>query len=316
MELRVLSYFLAVAREQSIVRAADSLHLSQPTLSTQIKALEKELGKQLLIRGTKGTRKVTLTEEGMILRKRAEEILSLVQKTEREISFSEQMIVGDVYIGTGETDAVRFIARAAKELYESYPGIHYHISSGNADFVSEQLDKGLIDFGIVFGNVDHTKYNSIELPFRDRWGVLMRRDLPLAAKETIQPEDLWDKPLIISNQDDSKGTLTAWINKELSELEIVATYNLLFNASLMVEEGLGYAIGLDKIINTSGNTKLCFRPLSPKTEAGMHIVWKKYQVFSKASEKFIEKIKMLLLTESGIEKCTKNFVDEEENCMR
>lgn len=293
MELRVLSYFLAVAREQSIVRAAESLHLSQPTLSTQIKALEKELGKQLLIRGTKGTRKVTLTEEGMILRKRAEEILSLVQKTEREISFSEQMIIGDVYIGTGETDAVRFIARAAKELYESYPGIHYHISSGNADFVSEQLDKGLIDFGIVFGNVDHTKYNSIELPFRDRWGVLMRRDLPLAAKETIQPEDLWDKPLIISNQDDSKGTLTAWINKELSELEIVATYNLLFNASLMVEEGLGYAIGLDKIINTSGNTKLCFRPLSPKTEAGMHIIWKKYQVFSKASEKFIEKIKLV-----------------------
>ncbi|QUO31684.1 LysR family transcriptional regulator [Faecalicatena sp. Marseille-Q4148] len=293
MELRVLSYFLAVAREQSIVRAAESLHLSQPTLSTQIKALEKELGKQLLIRGTKGTRKVTLTEEGMILRKRAEEILSLVQKTEREISFSEQMIVGDVYIGTGETDAVRFIARAAKELYESYPGIHYHISSGNADFVNEQLDKGLIDFGIVFGNVDHTKYNSIELPFRDIWGVLMRRDLPLAAKETIQPEDLWDKPLIISNQDDSKGTLTAWINKELSELEIVATYNLLFNASLMVEEGLGYAIGLDKIINTSGNTKLCFRPLSPKTEAGMHIIWKKYQVFSKASEKFIEKIKLV-----------------------
>lgn len=133
----------------------------------------------------------------------------------------------------------------------------------------------------------------------------MRRDLPLAAKETIQPEDLWDKPLIISNQDDSKGTLTAWINKELSELEIVSTYNLLFNASLMVEEGLGYAIGLDKIINTSGNTKLCFRPLSPKTEAGMHIVWKKYQVFSKASEKFIEKIKLLLLTESDIEKCNK-----------
>lgn len=135
----------------------------------------------------------------------------------------------------------------------------------------------------------------------------MRRDLPLAAKETIQPEDLWDKPLIISNQDDSKGTLTAWINKELSELEIVSTYNLLFNASLMVEEGLGYAIGLDKIINTSGNTKLCFRPLSPKTEAGMHIVWKKYQVFSKASEKFIEKIKLLLLTESDIEKYNKKL---------
>ncbi len=295
MELRVLGYFLAVAREQSIVRAAESLHLSQPTLSTQIKALEEELGKQLLIRGSKGTRKVTLTEEGMILRKRAEEILSLVQKTEREISFSDEMIVGDVCIGTGETDAVRFIARAAKELYASYPGIHYHISSGNSDFVSEQLDKGLIDFGIIFGNVDHAKYNSIELPFRDIWGVLMKKDSALAAKEVIQPEDLWDKPLIISNQDDSKGTLTAWFKKELSELEIVATYNLLFNASLMVEEGLGYAIGLDKIINTTGNNTLCFRPLSPQMEAGMHIIWKKYQVFSKASEKFIEKLKSLSL---------------------
>ncbi len=295
MELRVLGYFLAVAREQSIVRAAESLHLSQPTLSTQIKAMEKELGKQLFIRGTKGTRKVTLTEEGMILRKRAEEILNLVQKTKREISLSDQIIVGDVYIGTGETDAVRFIARAAKELYQIYPGIHYHISSGNAEFVREQLDKGLIDFGIVFGNVDHSKYNSIELPFKDIWGVLMRQDSPLAAKEKIQPKDLWDKPLIVSNQDDSKTTLIAWIKKELSELEIVATYNLLFNASLMVEEGLGYAIGLDKIINTSGNSKLCFRPLSPQKEAGMHIVWKKYQVFSKASEKFIEKLRLIFL---------------------
>lgn len=293
MELRVLGYFLAVAREQSIVRAAKSLHLSQPTLSTQIKALEEELGKHLLIRGTKGTRKVTLTEEGMILRKRAEEILSLVHKTEREISLSDQTIIGDVYIGAGETDAVRFIARTAKELYQIYPGIHYHISSGNAEFVSEQLDKGLIDFGIVFGNVDHAKYNSIELPFKDVWGVLMKKDSPLAEKEVIQPEDLWDKPLILSNQNDSKATLTEWIKKELSELEIVATYNLLFNASLMVEEGLGYAVGLDKIINTSGNSKLCFRKLSPKREAGMHIVWKKYQVFSKASEKFIEKLRTL-----------------------
>ena len=293
MELRVLQYFLAVAREQSIVRAAESLHLSQPTLSTQIKAMEEELGKQLLIRGTKGSRKVTLTEEGMILRKRAEEILNLVQKTEREISFSDQVIVGDVYIGTGETDAVRFIAKAAKELYKSYPGIHYHITSGNAEFVLEQLDKGLIDFGIVFGSVDHSKYNSIPLPYKDIWGVLMRKDSPLAVKETISPEDLWDKPLIISRQDNHNGALSIWTKKKLSELEIVATYNLLFNASLMVSEGLGYAIGFDKIINTSGNSNLCFRPLSPKREEGMSIVWKKYQVFSKASEKFMQEIKEL-----------------------
>lgn len=289
MELRVLQYFLAIAREQSIVRAAESLHLSQPTLSTQIKAMEEELGKQLLIRGTKGSRKVTLTEEGMILRKRAEEIMNLVQKTEREISLSDQIIVGDVYIGAGETDAVRFIARAARELYKTHPGIQYHIASGNSEFVLEQLEKGLIDFGIVFGAVDHTKYNSIPLPYKDTWGVLMRKDSPLAEKDEILPEDLWDKPLIISRQ----YSVESWIKRDASELEIVATYNLLFNASLMVEEGLGYAIGFDKIINTSGNSILCFRPLSPKFEEGMSIVWKKYQVFSKAPEKFIEKLKGL-----------------------
>lgn len=291
MELRVLQYFLAVAREQSIIRAAESLHLSQPTLSTQIKAMEEELGKQLLIRGTKGSRKVTLTEEGMILRKRAEEILNLVQKTKREIALSDQFIVGDVYIGTGETDAVRFIARAARELYKIYPGIHYHISSGNAQFVIEQLDKGLIDFGIVFGPVDQTKYSFIKMPFKDTWGVLMRQDSPIAAKETISPEDLRDKPLIVSQQENNQGELAAWMQKEVSELEIIATYNLLFNASLMVEEGLGYAIGFDKIINTSGNSNLCFRPLTPKREACMSIIWKKYQVFSKASEKFMQKMK-------------------------
>ncbi|MCM1327085.1 MAG: LysR family transcriptional regulator [Bacteroidales bacterium] len=291
MELRVLQYFLAVAREQSIVRAAESLHLSQPTLSTQIKAMEEELGKQLLIRGTKGSRKISLTEEGMILRKRAEEILNLVQKTEKEITLSDQVVAGDVYIGTGETDSVRFIAKAAKELYRTYPGIHYHISSGNAEYVLEQLDKGLIDFGIVFGAVDHTKYNSIPLPYKDTWGVLMRGDSSLAAKDSIMPEDLWDKPLIISRQENHDGFFTHWMKKELTELEIIATYNLLFNASLMVEEGLGYAVGFDKIINTTGNSALCFRPLSPVQEASMSVIWKKYQIFSKASEKFMEIIK-------------------------
>ena len=293
MELRVLQYFLAVAREQSIIRAAESLHLSQPTLSTQIKAMEEELGKQLLFRGTKGSRKVTLTEEGMILRKRAEEILNLVQKTEREITLSDQVIVGDVYIGAGETDAVRFIAKAAKELHKTYPGVHYHISSGNSEYVLEQLDKGLIDFGIVFGAVDNTKYNSVPLPYKDTWGVLMRKDAPLADKESIAPEDLMDKPLIISRQIGNDNFLTTWLKREFSEVEIVATYNLLFNASLMVEEGLGYAIGFDKIINTSGNSNLCFRPLSPKREECMSIIWKKYQVFTKASERFMQEIKEL-----------------------
>lgn len=293
MELRVLQYFIAIAREQSIIKAAQSLHLSQPTLSTQIKGLEEELGTQLLIRGTKGSRKVTLTEEGMLLRKRAEEILNLVHKTESEITLSNQIILGDVYIGAGETDAVRYLARAAKELHTTYPDIHYHIVSGNAQFVYEQLEKGLIDFGLVFTLADSTKYHSIKLPFEDTWGVLMRKDASLALKEFITPEDLWYKPLIMSAQNDNYKGIADWIEKEIDELNIVATYNLLFNASLMVEEGLGYAICFDKIIASSQSSKLCFRPLRPTRKEAMYIIWKKYQIFSKASEKFIEKIKEL-----------------------
>lgn len=287
MELRVLQYFLAIAREQSIIRAAQPLHLSQPTLSTQIKNLEEELGKQLLIRGSKGTRKVTLTEEGMILRKRAEEILDLVKKTENEITCNEDIIIGDIYIGAGETDAIRLLAKAAKKLKHLYPGIHYHISSGNANYVMEQLDKGLLDFGIVFGTIDLTRYNALKIPVKDKWGVLMRTDSILVQKESISPKDLWDKPLILSQQEDREGILSQWMKRQTSKLNIIATYNLIFNASLLVDEGLGYAICLDKIINTTGNSNLCFRPLAPKLEDEISIIWKKYQIFSKPAEKFI-----------------------------
>ena len=287
MEIRVLQYFLAIAREQSIIRAAESLHLSQPTLSTQIKNMEEELGKQLLIRGTKGSRKVTLTEEGMILRKRAEEILDLVKKTENDIVCSDDVVIGDVYIGAGETDGMRLLAKSAGKLKKLYPGIHYHISSGNAIFVKEQLDKGLIDFGIIFGTPDRTKYKALKLPTKDIWGVLMRKDSPLAEKESISPEDLWDQPLLISQQESEGGELVQWMKRNISELDIAMTYNLLFNASLLVEEGFGYAVCLDRIINTSGDSKLCFRPLSPTIEIEMYMIWKRYQVFSKPAEKFL-----------------------------
>ena len=299
MELRVLQYFLAIAREQSIIRAAESLHLSQPTLSTQIKNLETELGKQLLIRGTKGSRKVILTEEGMILRKRAEEILELVKKTESEVTLSNQIVMGDIYIGTGETDAVRILAKTAKDLQSTCPGIRYHISSGNSAFVMERLDKGLLDFGIVFGTVDLTTYNTLKIPAKDVWGVLMHKDSPLAGKESITPEDLWDKPLIISQQENKGGIITQWLKRRESDLNITATYNLIFNASLLVEEGLGYAIGLDKIINTTGNSNLCFRPLSPRLEDELSIIWKKYQVFSKPAEKFIDVLQKYIRSDNG-----------------
>ncbi len=299
MELRVLQYFLAVAREQNISSAAESLHLSQPTLSTQLKALENELGKQLLIRGTKGSRKVLLTEEGMLLRKRAEEILELVRMTESEISLSNEVIAGDVYIGTGESDLIRIFARAAKRIQEKYPDIHYHILSGNASFVQEHLDRGLIDFGVVYSPVDTSIYSTIKIPVHDTWGVLMRRDSPLAKKDAVQPQDLLDKPLILSAQKADAWPMSNWFGQDISKLNVVATYNLVFNASLLVEEGLGYAVCFDKLINVSGDSNLCFRPLSPTIEAKASIIWKRYQVLSKAAECFLNELKqeMGLLTD-------------------
>ena len=291
MELRVLQYFLAVAREQNISSAAESLHLSQPTLSTQLKALENELGKQLLIRGTKGSRKVLLTEEGMLLRKRAEEILELVRMTESEISLSNEVIAGDVYIGTGESDLIRIFARAARRIQEQYPDIHYHILSGNADFVQEHLDRGLIDFGVVYSPVDTNIYSTIKIPVHDTWGVLMCRDSPLAAKDVIQPQDLADKPLILSAQKTDAWPMSNWFGQDIAKLNVVATYNLVFNASLLVEEGLGYALCFDKLINVSGNSSLCFRPLAPMVESKASIIWKRYQVLSKAAECFLNELK-------------------------
>ena len=291
MELRVLQYFLAVAREQNISAAAQSLHLTQPTLSRQLRELEEALGKQLMIRGN---RKITLTEEGMLLRKRAEEILELADRTEKEIMQSADTVSGDIYIGTGETDGVRQIARTAHQLQQSYPGIHFHIVSGDAVDVCERLDKGLLDFGVLLGDMDKAKYHYLELPMKDTWGVLMRRDSPLAGQDAVSPQDLWDKPLILSRQVDNKSGLYRWLRKEPAELHTVATYNLIYNASLMVDEGMGYAFTLDKLVNTTGSD-LCFRPLQPRLELGRYLVWKKSQIFSKAAELFLERLQEQLI---------------------
>ena len=284
MEFRVLRYFLAVAREQSISAAAQALHLTQPTLSRQLRELEEELSKQLMVRGS---RRIELTEDGMLLRKRAEEIMELVSRTQAELSSPDEAVTGDVYIGTGETDGVRRLARAARRLRESCPGIRFHIVSGDASDVCERLDKGLLDFGVLLGDIDETKYNHIQLPMRDVWGVLMPRSSPLAELESVRPRDLWDKPLILSRQVDNKSGLYRWLGREPDQLNTVATYNLIYNASLMVDEGMGYAFTLDKLVNTTGS-QLCFRPLEPRLELGMYLVWKKYRVFSRAAELFLE----------------------------
>lgn len=288
MELRVLEYFLAISREQSISGAAKSLHLSQPTLSRQIKDLEDELGKTLIIRGN---RKISLTEEGMILRKRAEEIISLMHKTENEITLSDNELAGDIHIGTGETGAFRLLAKITRQLQLEYPHIRYHIVSDDSIDVIEGLDRGLIDFGIIFEPCDLTKYEYIRLPIQDEWGVLMHQESPLAHKKTITYQDIIDQPLIMSRQVTDHSLLMQWLKSNLSDLNIVATYNLVYNASLLVEEQLGYALTLRGLLNTTGQSPLCFKPLSPTLNIGMYILWKKYQVFPKHIEKFLIKLK-------------------------
>ena len=290
MELRVLRYFLAVAREESISEAANFLHITQPTLSRQIMELEEELGTKLLNRGRRN-QKITLTDEGMLLRRRAEEMIELADRTEAEFARRDELISGEIHIGAGETDAMRLLTRAAKTLHTLYPHIRYHLYSGNAEYVTEQLDRGLLDFGILVEPADVHKYDYIRLPATDIWGVLLRRDHPLAARDAIQPADLQNLPLIISRQTMVQNELAGWLGSSFDTLHVVATYNLLYNASLMVEEGLGCALCLDKIINTTGDSRLCFRPLASKLTVGLDVVWKKHQVFPKAAELFLQKLR-------------------------
>lgn len=287
MEFRVLRYFLAVVREESISGAANFLHISQPTLSRQLKELEDKLGVQLFIRGN---RRITLTDEGRLLRKRAEEIVTLVDKAESELNRADDILSGEIYIGGGETQAMRLLAKTARQFHRDYPQVRYHLFSGNADDVTERLEKGLLDFGVLIGAANLDKYGFLPIPAADTWGVLLRKDHPLAARHAIQPEDLLDLPLLCSRQSFVEKEFSAWLGEKADRLHIVATYNLIYNASLMVEEGLGCALCLDKLANTAENSPLCFRPLEPRLEAKLHLVWKKHQVFSKTAEKFLARV--------------------------
>ena len=288
MEFRVLQYFFAIAREETISKAAESLHITQPTLSRQMKGLEEQLGKQLFIRGN---RKINLTEEGILLRQRAEEIISLVEKTESEIMHSDTTISGDIYIGSGETEGMRILAKVIDTCHKEYPKIKFHLYGGNSQDVVEKIENGLIDFGVLIEPADISKYDFIKLPVKDKWGVLMRKDSPIASLKSITADTLKKLPLICSSQEIVKNEISGWLNDDYNKLNIVATYNLIYNASLLVEEGSGYALGLDKLINTSGNSKLCFIPLEPKLEVGLTLIWKKYHLFSKATSYFLNQLR-------------------------
>lgn len=287
MEIRVLKYFLAVAREGSITGAANSLHLTQPTLTRQLQDLEKELGQKLLVRGV-------LTPEGMLLRKRAEEIIDMVEKTEAEFHSITDTISGDIYIGGGETDSMKYIAEIIKEIQEEYPQVKFHIYSGNAEDVTEKLDRGLLDFGVLIQPINLSKYDYITLPEKDLWGVILRKDSLLALKDKVKLEDIMYVPLLASRQMSPKYSRDSgfldWFGDKFEKLNIVGTYNLVYNATVMVRAGIGAAVTLDKLANTSQDSDLCFRPLSPRLESGLDIVWKKNQVFSPAAKLFLDKI--------------------------
>ena len=288
MEIRALKYFLITAREGSITKAANSLGLTQPNLSRQINILERDIGKKLFNRSNY---KIKLTSEGILLKKRAEEIIDMIEKTRAEFKSSDKIIAGDIRIGGGETHAIELITKIMRNIQKDYPNIQYHIHSGNSDDVSEKLDKGLLDFGILIEPAGILKYDFIKIPAKDTWGVLMRKDSKLAKKKFITKNDLIKLPIICSRQAvynrPSDNKFLEWFQSDFDKLNIVATYNLIYNASIMVKSGIGYAIGLDKLINTNGNS-LCFVPLKPKLEAELNIVWKKEQIFSPASGIFLD----------------------------
>lgn len=287
MEIKELRYFIAVAECGSISKAAEKLFTTQPNLSRQLMKLEEETGQKLLIRGNK---KSELTEAGRLLYKRATEITELMDRTHSELRSDGDEVFGTVCIGGGESYAVGLIAKAAKEVSDMFPGIKFDFFSGDTDAVTEKLDKGLIDFGILIEPSNLEKYNSLRLPLTDKWGILMRKDSPLSEKEYITKEDLNGLPLLFSVHSFKKNNVTAWFCKDLDKLNVVATYNLIYNASLMVEQGMGYAVGLKGIINTSGDSTLCFRPFFPILETHLDVAWKKNGELSKASKIFLERL--------------------------
>ncbi|HCA54339.1 MAG TPA: LysR family transcriptional regulator [Ruminococcaceae bacterium] len=286
MDIRTMQYYLAVVREGTISAAAEALHVAQPSLSRQMKELEEELGTSLFVRGN---RRINLTEEGMILRKRAEEMVRLMQMTEEEISQVKNHISGSVRIGAGESYSFHYLSRTAASLAEDHPDIRFHITSGDTQDLMDELNNGLIDFAVIFTEVNHLLYQSIQLPTEDGFGVLMPKNSPLAQKKEIRLSDMKGLPVIVSRA--SEPFFTG--SKELSSLHIVATYNLIYNASLLVEDGLGYAICFERLINTTGDSPLCIKPLVPRITNAGNLIWKKYQVFSPAVQLFIDRIRKM-----------------------
>lgn len=285
MDLKSLRYFLAIAEEGSISAAAESLNLSQPNISRQMTLLEKELGAKLFERGS---RRIVLTEEGTLLRRRAVEILQLADTAVTEIGSAGKDVIGTVRIGCGETDAMRVVARAIRRFSETHPMIRFELHSGNAEDVSNLLERGLVDFGVLIEPTDKTRYDYLSFPTDIRWGALVRRDDSLARMYGVSPSDISGRRVIVSRQNMAANGISGWMGPDFPEPDVVATYNLLFNASLLVSEGVGIALCLEGIVNTSGDSDLVFVPFEPELRVGMSLVWKKNSVQGRAQRLFLD----------------------------
>lgn len=290
MEIRTLRYFLAIAREENMTRAAEHLHVTQPTLSKQLRSLEEELGKKLF---TRHSFSIQLTEEGMLLRDQAEDLVSMADKISSEFHSMNDITGGEVYLGLAESHLISYIARTIKQLKNKYPDLHYQIVSGDTEQVIDKLNKGLLDFAVLAEEPDATKYESIVLPEADIWGVVMPANDPLAKKKSIRAADLIGLPLFCSGQAWEKD-IPKWAGVDFVQLHLEGSFKLSYNASIFAKEGLGYLLTFDKLIDTSKASGLCFRPLAPKLETKLYLIWKKYQTFSPMAERFLKQLQLLL----------------------
>jgi DNA-binding transcriptional LysR family regulator len=290
MELRTLRYFLAAAQEENITRAADILHVTQPTLSRQMMDLEKELGTTLMIRGKNG---LTLTDDGIFFRQRAEEIVELANRLERTFVERNAEISGIIAIGASEAVGSRLFAKLIKHFSDKYPLVQFHLYNEMADNIKDRLDKGLVDVGLLLEPVDTLKYDFVRLSQKETWGILMRDDHPLAERETIAPDEIVEYPLILPLRERVRNEILNWIKRDEKDLTIPLSYTLLSNAALLVEAGLGCAFCLDGALAIHSSPRLRFVPISPEHTTRSVLVWKKNHLFSPATSLFIQEINML-----------------------
>lgn len=291
MEIRVLRYFLTVVREQSITRASEILHITQPTLSRQLAQMEKEIGVKLFNRGT---RKITLTNEGLLLRRRAEEILHLVDKTEKELIEHEEQIEGKITIGCGEIASVQVLPKLFESFHEKYPRVTFDLYTATADHVKDQMDRGLVDIGLLLEPIDIEKYDFIRLNMKERWVVLMRPDSSLTQKKSVSPKDLSALPLILPRRSQVQSELASWFGDYYDSLNVLFTSNLGTNASIMVNYGLAYSIVIEGVTSFWDSSKITYRPLHPELTSTSVLAWKRGEPFSPAATKFIEHAKCFL----------------------